>query len=844
MSFKIYIATFFKKRLPLWVSACVIVLITNSSCNINKHLGENEYLVSKNTIKHNGTSIDNSNLEAFVRQKPNHKFLKLFLFNLWLYNTVDKQKMIAYKEKRNIRYDKINEKRIARNTAKNEKRIAKGKPTKQVNLKNKDKTTFRESILETGEAPVILDSVLTRITVNQMQQYVIANGYFDSKVRDSVVIHKKKKRAKIYYNVSKSVPYTINSITYQIEDPLLAYFIYNDTATCLIKLNSIYNEALLQKERDRITTNQLNNGFYYFATEYVRYLVDTNLAGNNVNITLIVTKFSEPVSDVNDSLVYKNHPRLYLENIYVIPETVVDFKGKSNDIEMKDTTFYNGLIILHNKELIIKRKELYRSILVSSGQLYQQNLAEETYKELSSLKIFKSVFIQYIKNPHFSDKLDCYIICQPVVKQSITMEVEGTNTSGNFGVAGSLVFQNKNTFKGAELVELKLKGALNAQKTINSADESADLTNLQKIFNTYQIGPELSIYFPKPLFPFTLFYYKKDASEKRYFSHPKTILNMSLNYQSSQLYSRTIANISYGFKFTNSNGLFTYDIVPFEAYTVKAQLTESYNSTLKKSNDYFLLNSFQDHLTTLSKISAIFNNQTIPKKRNLMFLKMTISSSGNILRGIYNVTNQPKDSLGRYHLFSTPFSQFVKLEVDYRFYFKIRKNGKLVYRFAGGIGKPLANLSVLPYEQSFFSGGPNGIRAWRARTLGPGSYDPSESSARFDKIGDVQLESNLEYRFHIFKSFYGAWFIDAGNVWTLNKDPNKINGNLDASRFYKEIAIGSGFGIRYDFSFFVLRLDAAIRIRDPQYAENNRWTFDKHPIRNTTIFNFGIGYPF
>lgn len=844
MSFKIYIATFFKKRLPLWISACVIVLITNSSCNINKHLGENEYLVTKNTIKHNGTTIDNSNLEAFVRQKPNHKFLKLFLFNLWLYNTVDKQKMLAYKEKRNLRYDKINEKRIARNIAKNEKRIAKGKATKQVNLKNKDKTTFRESILETGEAPVILDSVLTRITVNQMQQYVIANGYFDSKVRDSVVIHKKKKRAKVYYNVSKSLPYTINAISYQIEDPLLAYFIYNDTSTCLIKLNSIYNEAILQKERDRITTNQLNNGYYYFATEYIRYLVDTNLAGNNVNITLIVTKFSESVSDVNDSLVYKNHPRLYLENIYVIPETVVDFKGKSNDMYMKDTTFYNGLIILHNKDLIIKRKELYRSILVSSGQLYQQNLAEDTYKELSSLRIFKSVFIQYIKNPHFTDKLDCYIICQPVVKQSITMEVEGTNTSGNFGVAGSLVFQNKNTFKGAELVELKLKGALNAQKTINSADESADLTNLQKIFNTYQIGPELSIYFPKPLFPFTLFYYKKDASEKRYFSHPKTILNMSLNYQSSQLYSRTIANISYGFKFTNSNGLFTYDIVPFEAYTVKAQLTESYNATLKKSNDYFLLNSFQDHLTTLSKISAIFNNQTIPKKRNLMFLKMTISSSGNILRGIYNVTNQPKDSLGRYHLFSTPFSQFVKLEVDYRFYFKIRKNGKLVYRFAGGIGKPLANLSVLPYEQSFFSGGPNGIRAWRARTLGPGSYDPSESSARFDKIGDVQLESNLEYRFHIFKSFYGAWFIDAGNVWTLNKDPNKINGNLDASRFYKEIAIGSGFGIRYDFSFFVLRLDAAIRIRDPQYAENNRWTFDKHPIRNTTILNFGIGYPF
>ena len=227
-----------------------------------------------------------------------------------------------------------------------------------------------------------------------------------------------------------------------------------------------------------------------------------------------------------------------------------------------------------------------------------------------------------------------------------------------------------------------------------------------------------------------------------------------------------------------------------------------------------------------------------------MLLKTTISSSGNILRGFYDATNQPKDTMGSYRIFNTPFSQFVKIELDYRFYFQMRKQSKLVYRFAGGIGKTLANLSVLPYEQSFFSGGPNGIRAWRARTLGPGGYDPSNSTARYDKIGDFQLESNIEYRFHIFKSFYGAWFVDAGNVWTIRTDPNKLNGNFELNRFYKEIAIGSGLGIRYDFSFFVLRLDAAVRVRDPQYAENNRWTFDKKPLRSSTILNFGIGYPF
>lgn len=227
-----------------------------------------------------------------------------------------------------------------------------------------------------------------------------------------------------------------------------------------------------------------------------------------------------------------------------------------------------------------------------------------------------------------------------------------------------------------------------------------------------------------------------------------------------------------------------------------------------------------------------------------MYLKMSISSSGNILRGIYKATDQPKDTLGRYYMFSIPFSQFVKFDADCRFYLKVRKESKLVIRFAGGIGKALANLSVLPYEQSFFGGGPNGIRAWRARTLGPGSYQPNESNARYDKIGDIQLESNIEYRFHIFKSFYGAWFADAGNIWLLKDDPNKPNGKFEVYRFYKEIALGSGFGIRYDFSFFVLRLDAAVKIYDPQYNENNRWTFDKQPIKKMSILNFGIGYPF
>ena len=831
-------------RKILFINVFVLTSLLFSSCRINKHLAPNEYLVEKNIISKNGTHIDNSKIEDFIRQKPNRKILKIIPFNLWLYNTVNQQKMLAYKEKRNAKYDRINEKRITKQNRKNEKRLAKGKAPKQARLKNKDKLTFRESILQAGEAPVILDSTITKISKNQIQKFVYSNGYFNSVVTDSIVVNKKRKRARVFFSITKSVPFRISKLTYRIEDKVIESIVLPDSINCLIKVKDIYNEEIFQKERNRISDKLLNSGFYYFAPEYVRYLVDTLEQGKMAQITLVINQYSEPYSELNDSLVYKNHPRFTIENVYVIPETIEGNKVKATDLYLKDTTLYEGLIILHNKDLILKRKDFKRNISVERGQLYQQNLAEDTYKDLSGLKIFKSVLIQYIKNPYYPDRLDCYIICQPVVKQAITLETEGTNTSGNLGIAGSLSFQNKNTFKGAELLELKFAGALTAQKNIVSNEQEANLNIIQQTFNTFQFGPQLSLYFPKPLFPFTLFYYKKNSNEKRYFTQPKTVLNTSINYQSSQLYSRTIANFSYGFRFTNSQGLFSYEVVPLEAYVVNAKLNAGYNDILKNSNDYYLLNSFQDHLTTLSKISVVYSNQSLVKKRNVMYLKTTISSSGNLLRGFYNVTNQPKDTAGRYLILNTPFSQFIKLEGDYRFYFKIRTQSKLVYRFAGGIGKSLSNLAVLPYEQSFFGGGPNGIRAWRARTLGPGSYDPTNSTARYDKIGDIQLESNLEYRFHIFKSFYGAWFVDAGNIWTFRNDPNKPNGQFEFKRFYKEIAVGSGFGIRYDFSFFVLRLDAAVKIRDPKYAENNRWTFDKQPIRSSTILNFGIGYPF
>lgn len=841
MGFKIYIQKkiewkgYLKYFIVLFVSSIL------GSCQVNKHLKDGEYLVEKNQIKFNGTNIDHTELESYLRQKPNRKILKAVPFNLWLYFQIDQKKMLSYKAKRNLKFDRINQKRIAKNTKKNEARIAKGKKTKEPKLKNKEKLTLRESLLDAAESPVILDFALNKITTSQLQKFVFSRGYFNSVVKDTVMLF--KKRAVTNYYISKSVPYCINDISYKIDDPFIEQFIFTDTIHSLIKKKSVYNEDFFQKERERITDRLLNNGYFYFAPEYIHYTVDSNLTGYLINIKLELRKFSQAVSESNDSLIYLNHPKFSLKNIYIIPETINDFRGKSSDIYMRDTAYYNGFKILHNKKLQFRLNDLTRDISIAEGQLYQKDLAEETYKGISALKVFKSVFLQFVKNSLYEDKLDCYIVCQPLVKQSITIESEGTNTSGNLGIAGSLVFQNKNTFKGAELVELKLNGSLTAQKQFNTT-QTTDIKNVTSTFNTVQFGPQLNIYFPKPLFPFTLFYYKKNTNEKRYFVQPRTILNLSINYQARPEFARTISSISYGFKFNNSKGLYTYEVVPVEAYLVKAKLFGTFRDELLNLKDYFLLNSFQDHLTTLSKVTAIFNNQNITRKRNVMYLKMNLSSSGNFLRGTYNITNQPKDTLGRYQILNIPFSQFVKIDVDYRFYFKTWKTDKLVYRIAGGIGKPLNNLSSLPYEQSFFGGGPNTMRAWRARTLGPGSYKSLTSDAKYDKIGNIQIETNIEYRFHIFKSFYGTWFADAGNIWLLKPEESKPGGEFKVGNFYKEFGLGSGFGIRYDFGFFVLRFDGAIKVIDPEYELSERFILGKKTMRESSILNFGIGYPF
>jgi outer membrane protein assembly factor BamA len=581
----------------------------------------------------------------------------------------------------------------------------------------------------------------------------------------------------------------------------------------------------------------LNSGYYFFENAYTDFTIDSFQTSHQVNIKIRIKKYAKQNYFNSDSILYQSHPIYKISNVYIITEAVI---GKVKEVIFSDTlkTKENKQVFLFNKALAFKESLMLDNIDLYAGQLYRKDTALHTYKQLLSLGVFKNVIINFLPNDEIDNTIDCYIVCNPLIKQSITSEIEGTNTSGNLGIDGSLLLQNKNLFKGAELIELKLQGSLSAQAQFNNQESSSsNLKNFNQIFNTIQIGPEITFAVPRAFFPFSLLPFNKDKS-------PRTYIKSSANYQSRPQFNRFITSIDYGFSFRSNANKIKHDIIPFEVYMVRANLSSTFQKDLKAYNDAFLLNSFENHITTLTKYSLTYlsKENTNNNNRPANFIRFTAQSSGNILRQLFELSGESKDAQNRYLILGIPFAQFIKTEIDYRRYVPVRKKSRVVMRIAGGIAKPFTNLTVVPYEQSFFSGGPNSIRAWRARTLGPGSYNPTDST-RFDKIGDILLETNFEYRFHIINSFNGALFVDAGNIWRLNANEDKPKSEFLLNKFADQIAIGAGMGLRWDLNFFVLRLDLAVPIKDPKFAVGNRWTFDKKPFEYL-VANFGIGYPF
>ena len=798
-------------HLKFLAALCTVLL---AACSPVRRLGNDEYLLNQNKISGNTSEISDQDLLLYVKQKPNRKFLGVWRFYLQMYNLPNPTRFAE-------RYDAKVEKRKLLNA----ERIAqKKKPKKEYPF------SLANWLRSIGEAPVLADSFQIRRTTKQLEQYFSNHGYFHASVRDSIVYNARNKRADAIFLVKSGLPYRYKSISYEVADRTLYELYMQSWGFSLLRKGDLFNADLLDSERDRIQTLFRNEGYFNFQKNDISFRADTSEITKEIDLHLEIDNPVARVQGFVDSTIEQKHIRYKLNNILITS----DYSARYDSLNNGDTLFYNHVQFISSRGLIkFKPRSIKPALELRHGDLYSKQRADQTYSRIAELNTFKFININFSPSgPDSLGLLDANIRLSPRPRQAITYQTQGTNTAGNFGVAADIIYQNRNFFSGLELFEFRLTGGLEVQRILGDLEQdNVDVVQTFLPFNTLLFGPQVSLSIPKaPLFIRFLGDHSRQTKIASFF-----------NYQRRPDYTRSIFTTVFGFSARRKLRV-TNTINPIEINYVTVNLSPEFESLLNSSNNLFLKNSFKSQFIALGKFSRTYNSQVVGKNKAFTFFQWNIETAGLLLNASRNLFKEPAKADGKYIVFGVPYSQFIRFDSDYRFYRYFSQSSSMAFRAITGLGLPYGNSIAMPFEKSFFVGGANGIRAWIARSLGPGAYRDS-SGFRIDQIGDIKLEWNLEFRQKLYGIFETAFFVDAGNIWLRKEDPLRPLASFEFNRFYREIAIGAGLGLRLNFDFFIIRLDAAHPLRDPSYPFGERWAFNR--IKTSSVnFNFGIGYPF
>lgn len=765
-------------RYPLFL---LIIILIISSCNPTKYVPQGETLLDENHITINKEGVKKTDLEPYIKQKPNKRIFGT-RFHLGLYN-----------------------------------------------LSNINKTKWPHSWLrEIGEEPVIFDAYSTTKSREQIQSYISSKGYFDSNVTDTIETANRK--SKVFYNVDLKTPYTIRNLYYEIADTTIRKLFYFDSVNCMIERGKPYDVDVLQNEKTRFERIAKDNGYYGFSGDHIFFNIDSTIGSRQVDIHYGMKMLLQV--DQNNRVSLVPHSIYRVRNIYIytdfVPKDVlVGGEAYRNSL---DTTEYNGYkFISPGVKPKIKAELILQSLYLKPGSIFNVTNTERTQSHLLSLKTYRLVNITYIEvsEPDYKQgsvlTLDCNIQLTLLSRQSFNAEIEGTNTGGNLGGALNLIYANKNLFHGAELFNLKLKGAYEA------TTQGDTLRSIQ------EYGIETSIRFPKFLLPFL----EKESFIKKY--NPTTTLLAAFNYQDMAFYRRTMANATFGYTWYGNT--FNTHIVNPVLFNLINKLYINPDFEKKIANTYQAY-AYRDVLILGGNYSYIFSNQKIKKSRDYWFIRFNAESAGN-LPGLASklAGSVKKDS--SYYILGQPFAQYLRADIDIRYNVILNDVSSIVYRAFIGAGIPYGNSVAIPVEKQYFGGGANGIRAWQVRTLGPGSFEPGDKKL-LNQTGDIKIEANIEYRFKLFWILNGALFVDAGNIWSYNHDPATEGSQFRIKKFYNDLAVGTGTGIRLDLSFVMLRVDMGMKLRDPRLTPGSKWIMlnRAYNFKDDFTIVLAIGYPF
>lgn len=705
-----------------------------------------------------------------------------------------------------------------------------------------------DRIKNIGEAPHVLDSSLMEISRIQIEKFLASKGYFNAKVSSDVKIENQK--AEIVFTANLGPEFKINKITYLIEDSI-ANSLYNKNRERFshIKEGQRFDSDSLALEREQIYKMMKQNGYFDYVRQYVRFEVDSSLKDNGADVKLILTN---PANK-------KSHQTYKIDDSQITITT----SGGLKDLELVDTLKFDSQFKFIDFSQKFNPKPISRYIFLKKNDFYNIDNEEITYDRLYDLNVFRNVKIEYQKSVDSTFKLTPKYTLTPLKKMSSRLEGEYLFNAGRNGLNIGNTYTNRNLFGGAELLELKVKYGI-----------FFDATGNGKIFDRVfsrdlQVGANLVI--PKLWVPFNIPLMGKNGM-------PRTTISSSYQLfdQKEAFSSRIFINsVTYDWAETKRK---LHSFTPINVEFRNGRLDPVFrDSLIQRGFELYVKTNDRQFFNFGSKYSFTYNANKLNTYSNFLYFKGSLDAAGNSLALLNSVVKFDEDEEGFKRVFGIPYQQYVKTEFDLRYYRSLGGERQLVARINPGIGIPYGNSVRLTFEKNFFAGGSSGVRAWQARTLGPGKYnravfgtsgtaDTLRSNLRnLDQLGEIKLEANLEYRFKVADNILnakvkGATFADFGNIWRSSDFIENPEGEFKFNKFLGQLAVGIGAGLRFDYNYFVFRLDAGIKVKDPQFTGSDQYVikhlFNKKQFKDDfrishrpdiyrfVQYNFGIGMPF
>jgi outer membrane protein insertion porin family len=701
-----------------------------------------------------------------------------------------------------------------------------------------------------GQPPVLMKDVNPERTAKVLEGQLFNEGYFKSSV--SAETRTKKKEGKVIYTVKISRPYRLDSIKYpNPRDSVYASIVRTLKEESLLKTRQRYSLARMQAEQERIEERLENYGFYYFDDRFLIFEADSTVGRRQDSTAVRRSMISRRKSGTGPrrrvDLDLKLEPGIprRARRIYSINQvTIFPNYSLTDTLKTNTNTATFDSVNFVDSARYLRPSVMTRVINIKKGNTYSREDQELTLSHLMGLGIFKFVNIKFSEVYPDSTLLNTNIYLTPLPKLSLRAEVQAVSKSNNFvGPGVSLTFTNRNLLRGAELFQLSLSGAYEVQVGRQN----------QGPLNSFETGLETSLTVPRFISPIRI-----DYNSRKYL--PKTVAKVGFNFQNRVGYYRLNSlNLSYGYVWRESAAK-SHELYPADISFVRTDKKSQAFIDMVESNP-ILENSFENQFIIGARYSYTINTQLnedpmqkFERKKyrtHNFYFNGNADIAGNLISWVQKMTSESDEE--PFSLFGAPYSQFVKGDVDFRYYYQIDEHNKLATRFITGVGYAYKNSTTLPYIKQFSIGGSSSIRAFPARSIGPGTYNvrdgiPQDSTLFIDQRGDIKLEGSVEYRFDIIKALKGAVFVDAGNIWLMRVDPHRPGGEFNSDTFLNQIAVGTGAGLRLDFSFFVLRFDLAFPLRKPYL--DDPWVGDEIDFgsrawrKENLILNIAIGYPF